>query len=87
MNKMLIMAAVLIGGCCGGSPHEYPKQDVDRFVSECMQSGGTMEECRCSIERIQALWRYDDFKRADRDNLPIPPEVDRAVQTCTGRGR
>jgi hypothetical protein len=88
----LLAAVCALAGCGGGSdPHRYPQKTVESFVKACQaQAGASTAICRCSIDRIEKRFTYDQFKRIDADaskGRPVPAPMTAIARGCAKEHR
>jgi hypothetical protein len=56
--------------------NNYPQEEIEQFMSDCKNSGGSIELCECSIQKISESFPYEDYKKANEE---FGPERDRLI--------
>jgi hypothetical protein len=71
---------------CIKDQHRYPKIWADAIVRGCLRNGDTPTGCKCLLEGLQRVWRYEDsVSFAVHPDNP-PPQVVAAVRRCLSGG-
>ena len=63
-----VALAVACGGGDGdGGDRNYPDQVRNNYMTSCTRSGGTQEQCRCTLEAVEAKYNLDEFTQLEQD--------------------
>ena len=104
MPWVALAVALVLAGCGGGDDGDetpamptvaagerYPAGVEDAYMASCQQtSGGRVEICRCTFDKIEATVPYEEFEKAEaaiRNFDAAPPatrrKLRRALESCT----
>lgn len=78
--------ALAVAACTGGAG--YPEEARARFMQSCRIGGGTQEQCRCVLDKVQQRYTYEEFQALERDiagsDRP-PSEYVQLAQSCAAQ--
>jgi hypothetical protein len=67
---------------CRRDQHRYPKGIVDAYITGCIGSGKTHDQCECEIQRRQQIQTYVDFIEGALEKSPVPKEIVEDSMVC-----
>ncbi len=67
---------------------EYPPEEIETFVGDCVGAGSGESFCRCVIDVLQQNVSYERYQEIDNEartnpDAPVPQELTDAVNECT----
>jgi hypothetical protein len=74
------------------STHDYPQASKDLFVSSCVNSGGSAQQCTCVLGKVQEKYTYGEVEELEKKikEGQQPPEFNefmkKATQECMTPG-
>ena len=85
MQSILVLAMVIFTPLC--QANDFPTADRVEFVLECMRDHKGVEfellnKCSCTIDRLAALYKYDDFVEAQTMAKAVTIAGERGSQPC-----
>jgi hypothetical protein len=60
-------AFVLLAASCGGGGDKFPDEVRRNFMNSCTSSGGTNEQCACSLEAFEKKYSVEEFEKLEED--------------------